>query len=96
MEIWLTETWKPRYFIDIVWVVWLWKWGIMHSNFHFRRLQRTAVKVEVPQPVKNSEQEAVNMSTDEIDSLIEGLILEKQTGGYFEKALHDMGNKVHY
>ena len=47
------------------------------------------------QQIQNTaEQEAVDMGNDEIDSLIEGLILEKQTGGYFEKALHHMGNKV--
>ncbi|XP_031550659.1 regulator of G-protein signaling 22-like [Actinia tenebrosa] len=58
------------------------------------RLQRTAVRTEAPQQVKNSEEEEVNTGSDEINSLIEGLILERQTGGYFQKAIQNMGNKL--
>jgi len=68
---------------------------VVYSFFLYRRYQRTAVS-------PFGQHEARIVSTDDnkttnddlMDSLIEGLILEKQTGGYFENYLHKVENKV--
>lgn len=62
------------------------------TSFLFRRLHTTAVAPDkhVPKQIV----EKTKPSNDVMDSLIEGLILEKQTGGYFESYLFKIGNKV--
>lgn len=65
-------------------------------SFVSRNFHRTAISAEKHE-TKSLPVEPGKSATDTlIDSLIEGLILEKQTGGYFEEYLHKVGNKVSY
>ncbi|XP_032220371.2 uncharacterized protein LOC5519668 isoform X2 [Nematostella vectensis] len=58
-----------------------------------RLLHRTAVSADNPQPIRCAKQREAS-GGNSMDALIEGLILEKQTGGYFEAFLRRLGNKL--
>jgi len=58
----------------------------------YRALRRTAVFVDGSTPT--SGEETGSKTGAMLDSLIQGLIYERQTGNYFNAFLQNSGNKV--
>lgn len=63
----------------------------IYTNLH-RMLHRTAVFVDGSTPT--SVEETGSKSGAMLDSLIQGLIYERQTGNYFNAFLQNSGNEV--